>query len=32
VHRCAEGCGVVDHSVIIVGWVSFFLFLHGHLE
>jgi len=20
VHRCAEGCGVVDHSVIIVGW------------
>ena len=32
VHRCAEGCGVVDHSVIIVGWVSFFLFLHGQLE
>ena len=20
VHRCAEGCGTVDHSVIIVGW------------
>ena len=32
VHRCAEGCGVVDHSVIIVGWVSFFLFLYGQLE